>query len=253
MSARPQQTHDIFVTDIEYDTDEVQLGFVQTGTALVPIGSTTIVPHEDIEQTLDVFDGLNRTSIVRFISQSANTVTDYMMVREYVRTATSLSFVVDAPVLLDAASAFRVQLVREWIPRSLKLQTRFQLVTACEIKAFAFTGLSSGNLYEGVTGTPQHDYIGLEIREIPGTIKSTNRNMEKMLAVLPTHMPSYHPSSWNDARDAMIYLPEGLTLSTFESPLLAINSITPRLVDRKGDTVRAARFHLWIRLWAETY
>jgi len=84
------------------------------------------------------------------------------------------------------SSSFRVQLVREWIPRTLKLQTRYQLITACEVKAFAFTGISSGNLYEGITGTPQHDFIGLEIRGIPGTVKSTNRHVQNMLAVLPT-------------------------------------------------------------------
>jgi hypothetical protein len=75
--------------------------------------------------------------------------------------------------------------------------------------------------------------------------------MEHMLAVLPTHMTAYHPSSWNDARDAMIYLPDNMAMSRFESQLLAVNSITPRLVNRKGDTVLAARFHLWLQLWAD--
>jgi hypothetical protein len=235
------------------NTDETQLGYVQTGTVADPIPSTNIVLHEVTPTTLADFTELKEDSIVRFVSLIANTVTDYMMVRTLTRTATVLTFVVDAPVFLDPANDFRVQLVREWIPRALKLQTRFQLITACEIKAFAFTGISSGNLYEGISGTPQHDFIGLEIRMIPGTVKSTNRHMQNMLAVLPTHMPSYHPSAWNDARDAMIYLPEGIAKSSFESPLLAVNSITPRLVDRNGNTVRAARFHLWIRLWAETF
>ena len=241
--------HDLFITDVEYDTDETETGRVQTGTSGLPIASTTIKLHEN--EALSALDAIKLNSIVRFVSPTANTVTDYMMVRTLTRTATACEFVVDAPVLLDHAQNFLCYLVREWIPRPLALNSRFQLITACEVKAFAFTGLSSGNLYEGITGTPQHDFIGLEIREIPGTVKSTNRNMQHMLAVLPTHMPSYHPSSWNDSRDAMIYLPEGIAKSTFQSPLLAINTITPRLVDRKGDTVRAARFHLWLRLWAE--
>jgi hypothetical protein len=250
-----QQVHDLFITDVDYEADESSLGYVQTGSADNPVPSTTIVKNEDVELavTLADFEGLTMDSIVRFVSASANTVTDYMMVRTLSLAGGILTMGVDAPVFLDSANNFRVQLVRPWIPRTLKLQTRFQLVTACEIKAFAFTGISSGNLYEGTTGMPQHDYIGLEIREIPGTVKSTNRNMQNMLAVLPTHMPSYHPSSWNDSRDAMIYLPEGIAKSTFESPLLAVNSVTPRLVDRQGNTVRAARFHLWIRLWADTF
>lgn len=248
-----QQTHDLFITDVEYDTDETRLGYVMTGALDTVLASTTIRMHglAGLNVQVQDFDGIEDGSIVRFVSASSNTVTDYMMVRSVDRLADSITFVVDAPLLLEAVHQFRVQLVREWIPRTLKLQSRFQHIKACEVKAFAFTGISSGNLYEGITGTPQHDYIGLEIREIPGTVKSTNRHMHNMLAVLPTHMPSYHPSSWNDARDAMIYLPEGIARSTFESPLPAVNSITPRLVDRRGNTVRAARFHLWLRLWAE--
>lgn len=257
--------HDIFVTDVEYDADEKELGFVQTGAGDGIVGSTTVRLNSGHSQDLLAFIELTEDSIVRFTSTVVNAVTDYTMVRSITRTAISqtpsgldpgggvvdgeqqspLSFVVDAPLLMPAASEYRLQLVREWIPRSLKLQSRFQLVTACEVKAFCFAGLSPGNMYE------QHDFIGLEIKEIPGTVKSTNRHMQNMLAVLPTHMPAYHPSAWLEARDAIIYMPEGTAKSQFDSPLPAVNSITPRLVDRRGNTVKAARFHLWLRLWAE--
>jgi hypothetical protein len=247
---RGKQQHDLFITDVEYDADETKLGIVHTGAEETLVGSTLIKMRDD--QSISSFPGLKLDSIVRFVSTVTNTVTDYMMLRELVTVSpTELEFRVDAPVLLGYDNDFYYYLVREWIPRTLKLNTRFQLITACEVKAFAFTGISSGNLYEGITGTPQHDFIGLEIKEIPGTVRSTNRNMEHILAVLPTHMPSYHPSSWNDARDAMVYLPDNMAMSRFETPLLAVNSITPRLVDRKGDTVRAARFHLWLRLWVD--
>jgi hypothetical protein len=245
-----KQQHDLFITDVEYDADETKLGIVHTGTEVTLVGSTLIKMRDD--QSIPSFAGIKLDSIVRFVSTVTNTVTDYMMLCELVTVSpTALEFQVDAPVLLAYDSGFYCYLVREWIPRTLKPNTRFQLITACEVKAFAFTGISSSNLYEGIMATPQHYFIGLEIKEIPCTVKSTNRNMEHMLAVLPTHMTSYHPSSWNDARDAMIYLPDNMAMSRFESPLLALNSITPRLVDRQGGTVRAARFHLWLRLWAD--
>lgn len=245
----PQTTHDVFITDVDYDADETELGFVQTGLTNETVGSTLI--RLQLTQDPAPFAEVKEQSIVRFTSIVANAVTDYVMVRSIDRAA--FTFTVDAPLLMPAASEYRLQFVREWIPRTLKLQSRFQLVTACEVKAFAFTGLSSGNLYEGTGSVPQHDFIGLEIQEIPGTVKSTNRYMQNMLAVLPTHMPSYHPSSWIEARDAIIYLPDGLAKSTFDSPLLAVNSITPRLIDRRGQPVKAARFHLWLRLWAEVF
>ena len=140
--------------------------------------------------------------------------------------------------------------MRRWIPVPLPLTTGFKLVTAVEVKGFAFCGLSSGNLYEGTTGVPQQDFIGLQIAELPGRVVSTNPYMQSCLAVLPTHMQAYHPSSWNDARDAMLILPEGMAKTSFPSPLTAVNTITPRLVDRRGSTINAARFHLWLRIWA---
>ena len=247
-----QQIHDLFVTDVDYDADEVQLGYVETfasnGSAAM---SFRIHMHRDKSQTWKQFEGIKEHSIVRFTSEVDLTHTEFIGVRSVAHKDTW--FDIDQPLLLDRAKNYRVQLVREWIPRPLKLMTRFQLVTACEVKAFAFTGLNAGHVKETDTDMPQHDFLGLEIKEIPGTIKSTNRYMQNMLAVLPTHMSAYHPSSWLDARDAMIYLPEGVAKTTFDSPLLAINSITPRLVDRKGQTVSAARFHLWIRLWADTF
>jgi hypothetical protein len=235
---------------VEYDADETKLGIVHTGTEEVLEGSTLIKRRPD--QAMSLFAGLKLDSIVRLVSTTTNTVMDYMMVRELVTVAPdALEFRVDAPVLLAYYGDYFCYLVREWIPRTLKLNTRFQLITACEVKAFAFTGISSGNLYEGITGVPQHDFIGLEIKEIHCTVRSTNRNMEHMLAVLPTHITSYHPSSWNDARDAMVYLPDDMAMNRFSSPLLAVNSVTPRLVDRQGGTVRVARFHPWLRLWAD--
>jgi hypothetical protein len=249
-SLKGKQQHDLFITDVEYDTDETQLGIVHTGTEEVLQGSTLI--KRSPYQAMSLFAGIKLDSIVRFVSAITNTVTDYMMVRELVTvTADALEILVDAPVLLTYDCDYFCYLVRKWIARTLKLNTRFQLITACEVKAFAFTGISSGNLCEGITGVLQHDLIGLEIKEIPCTVKSTNRNMEHMLAVLPTYMASYHPSSWNDARDAMIYLLDNMAMSRFLSPLLAVNSITQQLVDRQGGTVRAARFHLWLRLWAD--
>jgi hypothetical protein len=196
---------------------------------------------------------LRRASCARSVLAIASPTLCSAVLASWTTAASEIQqeFRVDAPVILIYGQDYSCYLVREWIPRTLKLNTRFQLITACEVKAFAFTGISSGNLYEGITGTPQHDFIGLEIKEIPGTVKSTNRNMEHILAVLPTHMTSYHPSSWNDARDAMIYLPDNMAMSRFESPLVAVNAITPRLVDRRGSTARAARFHLWLRLWAD--
>jgi len=48
----------------------------------------------------------------------------------------------------------------------------------------------------------------------------------------------------------MVYLPEGFAKAQFASPLPPIATITPRLIDCRGITVKAARFHLWIRLHA---
>jgi hypothetical protein len=246
--------HNLFITDVEYDADEATCGRVMTGTRLESVASSTIDmwDNEGVYAGEDLlFSQVKVDSVVRFVSDVSNTVTDYMFVRELiVNSGGAFSVRIDAPLILDHADQFRMQLVREWIPRPLKLLGRFKMITACEVRAYAFCGLSSGNLYEGVTGEPQQDYIGLEINEIPGNIQSSNRNMERMLAVLPTHMPAYHPSSWNDSRDAMVWLPEGFAKTTFSSPLPAISTITPRLVDRKGATIKAARFHMWIRLHA---
>jgi hypothetical protein len=242
--------YDLFITDVSYTVDESALGKVMTGTQAAPVASTTISMRTG--ETYSTFDPLQSDSIVRFVSSVANTVTDYMMVRSLVKDGATVSFVVDAPVLLDYANQFTCQLVRKWIPVSLPLTVPFKLITACEVKAFAFTGISSGNLYEGTTGVPQHDFIGLSIAEIPGRVRSTNPYMERMLAVLPTHMPAYHPSSWNDARDAMIYLPDGIAKTEYgSSPIGTVGTITPRLVDRRGNDVRAARFHLWLRITAQ--
>jgi hypothetical protein len=222
--------------------------------------STIIRMSSSHTQAESDFAGIKENSVVRFLAELDSTVTDYLTVRSISRTPEStihwdkLTFVVSKPLILQTVKNFRVHLVREWIPRPLKLQTRYQLVTACEIKAFAFTGLASATLYEGTDKeVPQHDYLGLEIKEIPGTVKSTNHNMQNMLAVLPTHMPAYPPASWTEARDGMIYLPEGLAKSTFESQLLAVNSITPWLIDCRCNLMSMARFHLWIRLWADTF
>ena len=248
--SQARAAYDLFITDVSYTVDETALGMVMTGAQGAPIASTTI--NMRAGETYSKFTGLQSDSIVRFVSSVANTVTDYMMVRTLTMDGTNVTFVVDAPVLLDYANSFTCQLVRRWIPVPLPLTTPFKLITAVEVKAFAFTGISSGNLYEGTTGVPQHDFIGLSIAEIPGRVRSTNGYMERMLAVLPTHMPAYHPSSWNDARDAMIYLPEGIAKTEYaDSPIGNVSSITPRLVDRRGNDVRAARFHLWLRVWAQ--
>jgi len=233
--------HDLFVTDVEYDADETQLGRVST------TGPTTTITIMD---AVTEYEGLKEGSIVRFVSTDAYTVTDYMMVRSLTRNLATLTFTVDAPVTLAAADNYRAYLVREWFPRSLPLISRFKNITAVQVLAFAFTGIDGGNLYEGINGQPQHDYIGLEIKELPGQTRSTNRNMESMLAVLPTKMDSYHPSSWNDARDAMVFVPNNMATVVYENPLPAVSSITPRFVNRRGETIKAARFHLWLRLSA---
>lgn len=242
------KTHKLFITDVEYDSDETKMGRVYTGlTGAVAPG--TLIKNNTADAT-SLFKDLKDNSIVRFVSTAAYTVTDYMMVRSLTRYGSSVHFSVDAPVTLDYADDYYVYLVREWIPRTLQLQSRFQHVLGVKVIAFAFTGIDGGNLYEGITGEPQHDYIGLEIRELPGRMRSTNRYMDSMLAVLPTKMDSYHPSSWNDARDGMIYVPEAVGRTCYDEPLNAVSALTPRLINRRGESIRAARFHLWLELTA---
>mmetsp|Transcript_21218 Transcript_21218/g.53771 ORF Transcript_21218/g.53771 Transcript_21218/m.53771 type:complete len:261 (-) Transcript_21218:138-920(-) len=249
-----EQVHNLFITDVDYEAEETKCGRVMTGTRLEPVATSVIDLWDDQGVSAGdnlLFADVKLDSVVRFVSTISNTVTDYQFVREMLTVNGKFSIRIDAPLLMNHSDQFRLQLVREWLPKPLALLGRFKMITACEIRAYAFCGLSSGNLYEGVTGEPQQDFIGLEIAEIPGSMQSTNRNMERLLAVLPTHMPGgYHPSSWNDSRDAMIFLPEGFAKTRFSSPLPPISTITPRLVDRRGATIKAARFHLWIRLHA---
>jgi hypothetical protein len=140
-TAAGKKQHDLFITDVEYDADETKLGIVHTGTEITLEGSTQIAKKAG--QSMPLFAGFKQDSIVRFVSTVSNTVTDYMMVRELVAVGPDeLVFRVDSPVLLVFDNDFYCYLVREWIQRTLKLNTRFQLVTACEVKAFAFTGIS---------------------------------------------------------------------------------------------------------------
>jgi hypothetical protein len=228
------RTLDLFVTEKDYDVDETALGPAETAGASLVVTTTP-----------QVLAQLITPCIVRFVSTTL--VTDFIAVR----TKTDTTFTVENTVNLPAAQNFTVHLVHKWIASPLKLTTRFQHVLQVVVMAYALVGISSASLWEDHeqwSVPPSQDYVGLEIKELPGRILSTNRFMQSMLAVLPTHSSSYHPSSWVEAKDSMIFLPEGLARTVYEQPVATVNSITPRLVDRRGDTVIAARFHLWLRL-----
>jgi hypothetical protein len=236
------KTLDLFVTDIDYSADEEQVGRCWTQT-----------PGKRVETDGAFASKLKVGLMVRFLS--ATTATDYMTIRSVrlpgVVYIGNSWFTVDTAVELPNADTFYIQLVRQWIPKTLPLQTRFQHVTAVEILAYTLVGLSSATAWEthAEDETPPNlEFVGLEIKELPGRMLSTNRYMQNALAVLPTHMDSYHPNSWLEARDAMIFVPSCMARTDYETPLLAVNSITPQFIDRRGGLVRAVRFHLWLRL-----
>lgn len=232
------KTLDLFVTDTDYDTDQTIAGSVYTTTAGLVVQATSLVTAALKAATRP--SGL----VVRFISGTVTT--DFITVRAIDET----SFVVDNAVDLPIASSFNCYIVRPFIQRSLQLNTRFQHVVGVELVAYTLVGLSSMTLWEEqTTNTPPCiDFVGLEIKELPGRTVSTNRYMQNMLAVLPTHASAYHPSSWTEAKDAMIFVPHCMMKTTYDQPLVAVNTITPKLVDRRGSEVLAARFHIWLKL-----
>lgn len=248
MSAKTK-TLDLFVTDTDYSVDEERVGIAYT-----------IVPGQKVETDgeYDTEGKLKVGLMVRFVNTT--TATDYMTIRSVQERlpgrfyAGGRWFTVDTSVDLpgtgDESKMFQIQLVRQWIPKTLPLLTRFQNVTQVELMAYTLVGLSSATAWETQTADtpPNLEFIGLDITELPGRMLSTNRFMQNTLAVLPTHMDSYHPNSWLEARDAMVFLPSCMARTEYETPLLAVNSITPRLLDRRGNLVRAVRFHLWLRL-----
>mmetsp|Transcript_37853 Transcript_37853/g.87416 ORF Transcript_37853/g.87416 Transcript_37853/m.87416 type:complete len:158 (-) Transcript_37853:961-1434(-) len=153
-AADGMKVHDLFVTDIEYDADETVLGQVMTGPQATPLATNLIscaVPVYVASSTgTSIFADVKMGSIVRFVSKTTSTVPDFCFVREVlVSDFNDFQIRIDTPLLLPFADEFYMQLVREWIPRPLALNNRFKLITACEVKAYSFCGLSSANLYEG--------------------------------------------------------------------------------------------------------
>jgi hypothetical protein len=241
------KTLDLFVTDTDYDLDQTAIGYVYTTTAGLQIECGQSGRPEQIPIIIGRLKAamLANGLVVRFVSTSVTT--DFITVRAIGDT----NFTVDNAVDLPIASGFKCYIVRPWVQRPLQLATRFQHVVAVELVAYALVGLSSLTLWEDQSTSsapPSIDFVGLEIKELPGRAMSTNRYMQNMLAVLPTHAAAYHPSSWTEAKDSMIFVPHCMMKTTYDQPLVAVNTLTPRLVDRRGDPVMAARFHLWLRL-----
>lgn len=235
------KTLDLFVTDTDYDKDQTPIGVVST----VGASLTVTADAAAIEALKQASNAGRRQVVVRFIS--ATMITDYITVRAVADT----TFTVEVAVELVAATGpWSCVLVRPWGERALNLTSRFQHVIGVEILAYTLVGLSTLSLWEDEdTGKPPSiDFVGLEIKELPGRTLSTNRYMQNTLAVLPTHVSAYHPSSWTEAKDAMIFVPQGMMKTVYDEPLPAVNSITPKLIDRRGDSVGATRFHVWLRL-----
>lgn len=236
------KTLDLFVTDTDYDKDQTPIGAVSTTAA-----SLTVTADASVVTAIRAASNAERQKVVvRFISSSM--ITDYITVRSVVNNT---SFIVENAVELTAETGpWSCVLVRPWGERTLNLTTRFQHVVAAELLAYTLVGLSTLSLWEDEDAgkPPSIDFVGLEIKELPGRAMSTNRYMQNMFAVLPTHVSAYHPSSWTEAKDAMIFVPHCMMRTEYAQPLPAVNSITPRLVDRRGESVGATRFHLWLRL-----
>lgn len=231
--------HDVFVTDTDYDVDEETLASV-----------FTVEPGLIVRAPSSVVDKLKVGHMVRFVS-SIN-ATDYLTVRAISApdASSEVEITIDNSVDLPVHQDFKIHLIRQWVPKTLPLKSRFQHITQVEILAYTIVGLTSASGWEEHQDhvPPNLEYVGFEIKELPGFAKSTNPYMENMLAVIPTRMPAYHPYSWLEARDSMIFVPDGMFRTVYNSPLLAVNTLTPRLLDRKGDLVRAARFHVWLRV-----
>lgn len=237
------KTLDLFVTDTDYDKEQIAIGRVKTLEAglIVQAEGAGVIPA-----LKDAANSWRTQVIVRFVC--ATVITDFITVRE---VGTNTFTVENAVSLPQETGTWQCILVRPWRERPLQLTTRFQHVVAVEVLAYALVGLSSLTLWE-MTETnstpPSIDYIGLEIKELPGRAMSTNRFMQNMLAILPTHASAYHPSSWTEAKDAMIFVPHCMMKTEYEQPIITVNTITPKLVDRRGNSVGATRFHLWLRL-----
>jgi hypothetical protein len=240
---RKTKTLDLFVTDTDYDKDQETIGAASTLAPglVVQAEPSAIAALKAASAALSLKTGI----VVRFVS--ATVTTDFITVRRVLED----SFIVENAVDLPAAANFQCVLVRQWSERPLALQTRFQHIVAVELMAYALVGLSSLTLWEDQAASnapPNIDFVALEIKELPGRVLSTNRFMQNALAILPTHMGAYHPSSWTEAKDAMVFVPSCMMKTEYEQPILAVNTITPKLIDRRGDAVMAARFHMWLRL-----
>jgi len=253
------KVHDVFVTDLEYDTDEtVAAIYVITPDALSYgsrvmqiIGGLTIVNKDT---------PIKENSLVRFVNDATHVVTQYMRVtRAPYDNGTQRLFEVDTAVTLGdiivgvsfpggVSSQWKVMMARTWVPKALKLQTRFKDVTAVEVRRVNWTGLSASTLED--QADVLHDYIGLEIQEIPGSVIATNRWMHKVLAVVPTHPPGPLATIYEDTRDAIVEFAPGDAKTEFNSPI-TLSQVTPRLIDRKGKPITVARLHIWLRIWAE--
>lgn len=260
------RTFDLFVTDEDFDKDETEIGRVSNWRG----GPDPLFDYDDDwsirvkgsdeTQTTAILDALKRALrgrtagvLVRFVSAKENETyedDEHIMYRYHTVTYVGDEFFeVDQPVQFEDGDNWRCMLAHEHEP-TLRLTTRFQHVTKAELLAYALVGLSSLSHYvpEGREMAPMIDFVGLEIKELPGRTLSTNRFMQNMFAVLPTHASGYHPVSWLDGKDAMIFVPPGTMQVQYDQPVFAVNTITPRLFDRKGNPVVAARFHMWLRL-----
>lgn len=238
-STNRYETRELFLTDVMYDADEERLGQAITifGRQLFPnVGESA------------KFEGLEPGSTIRFLNDDTLEVTKYFAVREVNRRANGelIDFTINEPVSFGVIPYRYVQLVRRWLPRALPLKDRFKLITSVQVIAFAFTGIDNGTALE--LDEPQNDYVGLEIKELPGRVRSTNDAMNSMLAVLPTKMATYNPEGWDNARDGMVYLPSTIGKTDYTEPLPVVSQLTPRLVNRKGEQIDAARWHFWLKI-----
>lgn len=240
------RTLDLFVTEEDFDKDEVEIG---TAKNLATSGNLARVPVSTQPNLLLKLQEAAKKGrvIVRFLSELDvdNNALNYFTV---VKINTG-SFEVDRPVNLSIAE-FKVMLVNKSLDPVLKLNTRFQHVVAAELLAYTLVGVSSQSHHVSDTqeSAPMIDFVGLEIKEFPGRTMSTNRYMQNMFAVLTALPPSYRFADYAFSKDAMIFVPPGMMKVEYEEPINGVNTISPRLTDRKGQPVTAARFHMWLKL-----
>lgn len=252
------RTFDLFVTEADFDKDEVQIGKVQFYAINrdddADNTDDTYVTGATLTDTQSLITALRGAStntsfkpIVRFINKSEDDDRRFGRRGHYtVLRIEDNAFFVDRPI--DNASGDNIcMLVHQSSEPVLRLNNRFQHVVAAELLAYTLVGLSS--LSQTIEDdVPMIDFVGLEIKELPGRTMSTNRYMQNMFAILTTLPVNYRSVEYYLSSDAMIFVPPGMMKVEYEEPISNVGTISPRLTDRKGQQVTVARFHMWLRV-----